>query len=162
MLNIDSHFQAVHDCSKKPLNSHSKQRQCVCTKPLQLCPTLQSLIFRLLCPWDSLGKNTGVGCHVLLQGIFSTQGLNLCLLCLLQQQASSLPLVLRGKPSKGSDQVHFTEEKGKAHRSPVAAEAKTVTGRSDFLLTSSLLSADQIYSKCLNKCFSESYLHALD
>ena len=24
---------------------------------------------RLLGPWDSLGKNTGVGCHVLLQGI---------------------------------------------------------------------------------------------
>ena len=31
---------------------------------------------RLLCPWDFRGKNTGVGCHVLLQGIFSTQGLN--------------------------------------------------------------------------------------
>ena len=29
---------------------------------------------RLLCPWDSPGKNTGVGCHALLQGIFSTQG----------------------------------------------------------------------------------------
>ena len=23
---------------------------------------------RLLCPWDSLGKHTGVGCHALLQG----------------------------------------------------------------------------------------------
>ena len=23
---------------------------------------------RLLCPWDFLGKNTGVGCHFLLQG----------------------------------------------------------------------------------------------
>ena len=27
---------------------------------------------RLLCPGDSLGKNTGVGCHALPQGIFST------------------------------------------------------------------------------------------
>ena len=27
--------------------------------------------------WDSPGKNTGVGCHALLQGIFPTQGLNL-------------------------------------------------------------------------------------
>ena len=35
---------------------------------------------RLLCPWDSPGKNTGVGCHALLQGIFPTQGLNLHLL----------------------------------------------------------------------------------
>ena len=31
---------------------------------------------RLLCPWNSPGKNTGVGCHFLLQGIFPTQGLN--------------------------------------------------------------------------------------
>ena len=31
---------------------------------------------RLLCPWDSPGKNTGVGCHFLLQGIFPTQGSN--------------------------------------------------------------------------------------
>ena len=28
---------------------------------------------RLLCPWDFLGKNTGVGCHFLLQGIFPTR-----------------------------------------------------------------------------------------
>ena len=35
---------------------------------------------RVLCPWASLGKNTGVGCHALLQGIFPTQGLNLHLL----------------------------------------------------------------------------------
>ena len=28
---------------------------------------------RLLCPWDSPGKNTGVGGHALLQGIFPTQ-----------------------------------------------------------------------------------------
>ena len=36
---------------------------------------------RLLCPWNSPGKNTGVGSHSLLQGIFPTQGLNLDLLC---------------------------------------------------------------------------------
>ena len=35
---------------------------------------------RLLCPWDSPGKNTGVGCHALLQGIFPSQGSNLDLL----------------------------------------------------------------------------------
>ena len=32
---------------------------------------------KLLCPWDSPGKSTGVGCHFLLQRIFLTQGLNL-------------------------------------------------------------------------------------
>ena len=31
---------------------------------------------RLLCLWDSPGKNTGVGCHFLLQEIFPTQGSN--------------------------------------------------------------------------------------
>ena len=35
---------------------------------------------RLLCPWTSPGKNTGVGSHSLHQGILLTQGLNLGLL----------------------------------------------------------------------------------
>ena len=51
---------------------------------------------RLFCPWDSPGKNTGVGCHAFLQGIFSTQGSNLYLLCLLHLQADSLPLAPPG------------------------------------------------------------------
>ena len=33
---------------------------------------------RRLCPGDLPDKNTGVGCHFLLQGIFSVQGLNPC------------------------------------------------------------------------------------
>ena len=32
---------------------------------------------RLLCPWDSPGKNTGVDCHFRFQGIFPIQRLNL-------------------------------------------------------------------------------------
>ena len=39
-----------------------------------------------------------LGFHALLQGIFLTQGWNLCLLCLLCWQAGSLPLVPPGKP----------------------------------------------------------------
>ena len=35
---------------------------------------------RLLCPWNSPGKNIGVGCHALLWGIFPTQGSNQSLL----------------------------------------------------------------------------------
>ena len=53
---------------------------------------------RLLCSWDSPGKNTGVDCHVVLQGIFPTQGSNLHLLRLLHWSLGSLPLVLPGKP----------------------------------------------------------------
>ena len=53
---------------------------------------------RLLCPWASPGRNTGVGSHSLLQGIFPTQGSNLGLLhCRqilyhLSHQGSPIPL----------------------------------------------------------------------
>ena len=60
-------------------------------RPLGLQPA------RLLHPWDSPGKNTGVGCHALLQGVFPTQGWKLCLVHLLQWQAGSLPLVPPGE-----------------------------------------------------------------
>ena len=40
------------------------------SRPHGLQPT------RLLCPWDSPGKNAGVGCYFLLQEIFPTQGSN--------------------------------------------------------------------------------------
>ena len=49
---------------------------------------------------DSPGKITVVGCWALLQEIFLTQGLNLCLLSLLNWQTGSLPLVPPGKPLK--------------------------------------------------------------
>ena len=45
---------------------------------------------------DSPGKNTGVGCHALLQGIFPTQGLNLHLL---HWHVDSLPLSHQGNPT---------------------------------------------------------------
>ena len=49
-------------------------------------------------PWDSPGKNTVVGCHLLLQGIFQTQGSNPDLLCLLLCKADSLPWYHMGSP----------------------------------------------------------------
>ena len=58
---------------------------------LQLFATLCNSI-RLLCPWDFPGKNIGVGCHFLLQGIFLTQGLNQHLLSIHDWQVYSLPL----------------------------------------------------------------------
>ena len=48
---------------------------CVHAKSLQSCLTLQFhglVLTRLLCLRDSPGKNTGVDCHALLQGIFPT------------------------------------------------------------------------------------------
>ena len=49
----------------------------------QSCLTLchpWTVAHQRLCPWDFPGKNVGVGCYSLLQGIFLTQGLNLGLL----------------------------------------------------------------------------------
>ena len=50
---------------------------------------------RLLCLWNSPGKNTGVGCHSLLQGIFPELGIQPRSLAL---QADSLLSELSGKP----------------------------------------------------------------
>ena len=52
---------------------------CCCLVTSVVCNSVQSYgtqSARLPCPWDPLGKSTGVSCHVLLQGIFLTQGLN--------------------------------------------------------------------------------------
>ena len=54
---------------------------------------------RPFCPWDSPGKNTGVGCHFLLQEIFPTQGSNPHLLCLLHRQVCFLLQAPPGSPA---------------------------------------------------------------
>ena len=66
-----------------------KKRQFKCVfNHVQLCNSgLQPAKFP--CPGDFLCKNTGVGCHFLLQGIFLTQGLNSYLP---HWQVDSLPL----------------------------------------------------------------------
>ena len=62
---------------------------------------------RLLCLWNFSGKNTGVGCHFLLRGIFPTQGSNPHLLCPLDWQADSLPLAPRVCPSINAMTFHL-------------------------------------------------------
>ena len=74
---------------------------CVCAQSLSLASLFAT-------PWTIAnqaplsmafsGKNTGAGCHFLLQGIFPTQGLNPHLLHLLHWQADSLPLDHLGSP----------------------------------------------------------------
>ena len=58
---------------------------------------------RLLCTWEFPGKNTGMGCHFLLQRIFPTQGLNPCLL-LGRGFFTTEP---RGKPMLNSSFAHW-------------------------------------------------------
>ena len=81
----------------------------VCAKSLQSCLTL---CYPIDCspPGSSVhggssSKNTRVGCHALLQGIFPTQRLNPCPLCLWHRQVGSLSLLSPGKShiSKSSD-----------------------------------------------------------
>ena len=64
---------------------------------------------RLLCPQYSPVKNTGVGCHALLQGIFLSQGL----LRLLHWQAGSSPLAPpeETSPSKALFKIHLNQAK---------------------------------------------------
>ena len=68
----------------QPLYSKVVQlHTCVCSVTSVMSKSLRPYWpSRLLCPWDSLGKNTGVDCPAFLQGIFPSQGLNPNLLCL--------------------------------------------------------------------------------
>ena len=97
-------FTKVPEMSWQPLRATSflsickDGGTCMRAKLVQACMTLCKPYglqpTRLLYPWDFPGKNTRVGCHAFLQGIFPTQGLNPCLLRLLHWQSSSLPLAL--------------------------------------------------------------------
>ena len=73
-------------CSSLPLHRACAQCMCVLSR-VWLFATHGPLLDRFLRPWDSPGKNTGVGCHFLLQGIFPSWGWNSRLLCLLCWQA---------------------------------------------------------------------------
>ena len=75
---------------------------CVCAQLLQSCPTLCD---PMDCSppgssvhGDSAGRNSGVGCHALLEGIFLTQGSNLRLLCLLHCRQFIHQLSYPGSP----------------------------------------------------------------
>ena len=62
---------SAHLCSLPQYMKNEKVKVLI----IQLCWTLsdpKDCTARLLCPWNSPGKNTGVGLHSLLQGIFLT------------------------------------------------------------------------------------------
>ena len=64
---------------------------------------------RFLCPWNLPGKNTAVGCHFLLQGIFPTQGSNLYLL---HWQEDSFTTEQPGKPLNHCTTSKFLSDLG--------------------------------------------------
>ena len=99
---------------------------------LTVCDPVDWSPFRPLCPWDSPGKNTAVGCHFLLQGIFPTQELNPHLLRLPHWQAGSSPLVPPGKPVL--DQMRLCCRISVAHYKNVYWFSLTQHGRAGSLL----------------------------
>ena len=64
---------------------------------VQLLATLYTVVYQAPLSMVFPGKNTGVGCHAILQGIFPTQGWNLHLISLLHWKSGSLPLAPLGK-----------------------------------------------------------------
>ena len=70
----------------------------ICASHIQLIVAPWTVAHQVPLPWNFPGKNTGVDCHFLLQGIFPTQGSKPHLLHPLHWQAGSLPLVSPGKP----------------------------------------------------------------
>ena len=90
----------------------------VCTQISQSCLTLRPhglQLSRLLCPWDFPGKNIGVGCSFLLQGIFPTQELNLHLRvsCIAGRFfTAESPFMNRIKVAASKNFIHVTFSKG--------------------------------------------------
>ena len=82
-------------------NNCLRQLVYVGSQSLQSCPTLcdpTDCSPPGSSPWDSPGKNPGVGCHALLQGIFPIQESNPCLLCLLHYRQILYPQSHLGSP----------------------------------------------------------------
>ena len=116
---------------------------------------------RLLCSWNSPGKNTRMGCHFLLQGIFPTQGLTLCLLYCKQTLPSEPP----GKPICiilviNTQEVLWNEIPKAVAEDPCVYRCSMVYGEDMFLMVF------HIRQKCLLKSGSSpegpQHLPALD
>ena len=89
---------APTDAQEGQRKSKPESRFVLYAKSLQLCLTLFDPIHcsppGSSCPWDSPGKNTGVGCHPLLQQIFQPRNQTHVYYVYLRWQVGSLPLTL--------------------------------------------------------------------
>ena len=110
-------FYCPHTVSSKCfLHFRNIGEPCSCSVA-QSCPTLCDPVdwtwsSRLLRPWNFPDKNTRVGCHFLLQGIFLVQGLNSGLSYLWHWQVGSLPLSLWGASYKNERYISLLNEVG--------------------------------------------------
>ena len=95
---------------------------------------------RLLCPWNSLGKKTGVGSHSLLQGTFPVQGLNLGLIertSLVAQMVKRLP-TMRETQVQSLGQEDPLEKEMATHSSTLAWKIPWTEEHSRLLLSTGL------------------------
>ena len=85
VLQITEKWKEVKDKREKKRKVHlnakfqriaSKEKKVKLLSRVRLFATPWTVVYQLLCPWDFPGKNTGLGCHFLLQGIFPAQGSN--------------------------------------------------------------------------------------
>ena len=75
--NILNNFGERKQSMRSKYLDYLKVKVLVAQLCLILCDPMDCEAQGLLCPWNSPGKNTGVGCHSLLQGIFPSQGSSL-------------------------------------------------------------------------------------
>ena len=109
---------------------------------------------RLLCSWDSPGKNTGVVCHFLLQGIFLIQGLNpgllhcrqiLLCVCVCSLLTIIYPVMQNSNSNKKTTLQDLRRGWGlcpnsSLHENPVATHTKKASwGRTDSRIPTSLV-----------------------
>ena len=106
-----SHWQERHRGWARARQPGFRQSVFVCSAVSNSLRTHGLQPGRLLCPWDFLDKNTRVGCHFLLQGIFPIWGSNLNILHLLHWQGDSLPLSHQRSPSKDIIRSYLTSIK---------------------------------------------------
>ena len=107
-----THFVKTRHGSQEAMSLQDKMRHaCMHAQSLirvRLLATFGLQPARLLCPWDfpgkdaRVGKDAGVGCHFLLQGIFPIQGSNLSLL---HWQADLFTTEPPGKPKDETDSI---------------------------------------------------------
>ena len=96
-LHIDREAEEMQNCHYPTI--YKWEKHYIYRPSWSVCLFSRSVVSNSLqpCPWDFSRKNTGVGCHFLLQGILPTEGWNPCLLLLLYWQADSLSTEPSGK-----------------------------------------------------------------
>ena len=120
---------------------------------------------RLLCPWNFLGKNTGMGCHFLLQGFSRPRDpTHISCVCLLHWQADSFPVVPPGKPHINQWYSNKNEEgdTGQWEREKLILLKRQPHQLGDSGLTSKKFSLynHKMKTLCVLSCFSQVWLFA--